>query len=251
MSERLFLKARWSNLLMLNYEVDPVILQPHIPPGTILDTWQGKTLVTMVGFLFKETRMLGVRWPFHINFEEVNLRFYVRYFDGKIWKRGAVFVSEIVPKYAIAIIANTLYNEHYRAMRMRHQVIIADACHTRFIYEWKFNNRWNQLAGTVNNNLKPILAGSPEEFIFEHYWGYNKLSESKTIEYQVEHMAWQTGEVTGYLFDADISKLYGKEFEPWLSRPPISVFFADGSDVVVRVGTKFNSPYTTSVRSNN
>jgi uncharacterized protein YqjF (DUF2071 family) len=77
MVKRQFLKAKWANLLMLNYEVDPAILVPYLPPGAVLDTWQGKTLVSMVGFLFQETTMLGVRWPFHINFEEVNLRFYV------------------------------------------------------------------------------------------------------------------------------------------------------------------------------
>src|SRR5476651_14724 len=122
MSKRQFLKAKWTNLLMLNYEVDPAILQPHLPPGTVLDTWEGKTLVSMVGFLFQDTQVLGVKWPFHVNFEEVNLRFYVKHFDGTEWKRGAVFVSEIVPKPLIVLIANNLYKEHYSAMPMRHSI---------------------------------------------------------------------------------------------------------------------------------
>jgi uncharacterized protein YqjF (DUF2071 family) len=239
MATRQFLKAKWTNLLMLNYEVDPAILRPHLPPGTVLDTWQGKTLVSMVGFLFQETSMLGIRWPFHINFEEVNLRFYVRYFDGTAWKRGAVFISEIVPKFMIAIVANTLYNEHYKALRMRHEIATIDAGHTRFNYDWKYKGKWSRLGGTVNNQRQPIAPGSAEEFIFEHYWGYNKLTESKTIEYQVEHITWQTGEVTDYVFDADIAALYGPEFEPYLKAKPQSAFFADGSDVIVRAGSKF------------
>jgi uncharacterized protein YqjF (DUF2071 family) len=44
----------------------------------------------MVGFVFKDTRVLGIKWPFHVNFEEVNLRFYVRHFDGKEWKGGCI-----------------------------------------------------------------------------------------------------------------------------------------------------------------
>lgn len=240
MAKGQFLKAKWLNLLMLNYEVDPQILQPHLPPGTVLDTWQGKTLVSMVGFLFHETKVLGISWPFHTNFEEVNLRFYVRYFDGNEWKRGAVFISEIVPRRMIALMANSLYNEHYMAMPMRHALTEVDDQHTRFTYEWKYKGEWSQLAGTVNNARKVIEPGSAEEFIFEHYWGYNKLSANTTIEYQVEHTSWQTGEVTDVAFNAPISQLYGKEFEYWLSQQPQSAFFADGSDIAVRMGNRFS-----------
>lgn len=224
---------------MLNYEVDPAILQPHLPPGTVLDTWDGKTLVSMVGFLFQQTRLLGIRWPFHVNFEEVNLRFYVRYFNGNVWKRGAVFISEIVPRRVIALIANNLYKEHYMAMPMRHQVSKVDDEHTRFLYEWKYKGQWCQLGGTVNNQRAPIALNSAEEFIFEHYWGYNKLTEYKTMEYQVEHISWQIGEVKDFIFDAPIAALYGKPFEHWLNKPPQSVFFADGSEIIVRMGDKF------------
>lgn len=240
MPKRLFLKAKWSNLLMLNYEVDPVVLQPHLPPGTVLDTWEGKTLVSMVGFLFEDTSVLGIKWPFHINFEEVNLRFYVRYFDGAEWKRGAVFISEIVPKYIIAIIANTLYNEHYMAMPMRHHTYAVDDEHTNFNYQWKYKGKWNQLGAIVNNKRESIKPGSAEEFIFEHYWGYNKLTETKTIEYQVEHVSWEIGKVTEFVFDADVAALYGDEFVPFLTKEPVSAFFADGSEIGVRMGAKIS-----------
>jgi hypothetical protein len=164
----------------------------------------------------------------------------VRYFDGKEWKRGAVFISEIVPKYMIAMVANNLYNEHYMAMPMRHSIIPVDAAHTRFLYEWKYKGKWSQLGGMVNNQRQPIAPGSAEGFIFEHYWGYNKLSANRTIEYQVEHISWQTGEVKDFVFDVDIVSLYGKDFEHWLKQKPQSMFFADGSDIVVRAGSKFS-----------
>ena len=223
---------------MLNYEVDPDVLKPHLPPFTELDLWQGKALVSMVGFLFRETRVKGIKWPLHVNFEEVNLRFYVKYFDGEEWKRGAVFVSEIVPKPIIASIANNLYKEHYSAMPMRHSINSISEHNTQYLYEWKLNGRWNSLGGTVNNRLLPISAGSQEEFILEHYWGYNKIGKELTMEYQVEHIRWNAGTVTDTIFDADIAHLYGREFEPFLSVQPYSAFFADGSDVIVRGGTK-------------
>jgi len=236
MAKSQFLSAQWNNLLMLNYEVDPDILKPYLPPFTELDLWQGKALVSMVGFLFRETRVKGIKWPFHINFEEVNLRFYVRYFDGTEWKRGAVFVSEIVPKPIISAIANNLYKEHYSAMPMRHSINKITEDSTLYLYEWKLDGRWNRLGGTVNNQLTAMEAGSQQEFILEHYWGYNKAGDKLTIEYQVEHISWNAGLVTDTIFDADISKLYGKAFEPYLSAQPYSAFFADGSEIIVRAG---------------
>jgi uncharacterized protein len=233
-----FLVAEWNNLLMLNYVVDPDILKLHLPPATELDLWQGKALVSMVGFMFNNTRVLGIRWPFHINFEEVNLRFYVRHFDGKEWKRGAVFISEIVPKIAISLMANNLYNEHYRAMPMRHSITKVDQNHDQYLYEWKSKGRWNKLGATINNKVTPIQTHSAEEFIFEHYWGYNKLSSAKTLEYAVEHISWNVREVSNPFFDVDIARFYGESFVPYLSVKPYSAFFADGSEVVVRIAGK-------------
>ncbi|WP_448699822.1 YqjF family protein [Mucilaginibacter sp. AW1-3] len=236
-----FLTAEWNNLLMLNYEVDPELLKPHLPPATELDLWQGKALVSMVGFMFNNTRVLGIRWPFHINFEEVNLRFYVKHFDGKVWKRGAVFISEIVPKIAISLMANNLYNEHYSAMPMRHSITKIDSNHDQYLYEWRSKGRWNKLGAIVSNKFTPIQPGSAEEFIFEHYWGYNKLTANKTLEYAVEHISWNTKEVSNPVFDADIAHFYGEEFVPYLTVKPYSAFFADGSAVVVRIAGKIQT----------
>ena len=244
MGKRVFLKAKWENLVMINYEVDPAVLKPYIPPGTELDFWEGKALVSMVGFMFNDTRVLGVQWPWHVNFEEVNLRFYVRYFDGANWKRGAVFVSEIVPKPFITIIANTLYKEHYRAMPMRHSITATVDGDTQFLYEWKFKGAWNKLGATVGNRPAPILPGSAEGFIFEHYWGYNAVSKFKTTEYQVEHVSWQINEVKSFIFDADVAALYGPMFAPYLQAEPYSVFFALGSEVNVRMGQQINIALT-------
>lgn len=226
---------------MLNYEVDPDVLKPYLPYATVLDLWKGKALVSMVGFMFENTRVLGVKWPFHVNFEEVNLRFYVKRFDGEKWKRGAVFISEIVPKPAISLIANSLYKEHYSAMPMLHSVVPAANDNSQFLYEWKLSGQWNKLGATVSNYFEDIRPGSAEEFIFEHYWGYNIWSKSVTMDYKVEHISWQVAAVKAPIFEADIAALYGNEFIPFLTRQPYSVFFAKGSDVVVRMGSKIKT----------
>ncbi|MFD1256434.1 YqjF family protein [Mucilaginibacter terrae] len=232
-----FLQAEWRDLLMINYEVDPEVLKPYLPAYTELDLWQGKALVSMVGFMFLNTKVLGVKWPFHVNFEEVNLRFYVRYFNGKEWKRGAVFISEIVPKLIIPLVANNLYNEHYKALPMRHSVKLLPNQQSEYLYEWKYNGWWNKLGATVSDAYTPMQTGSAEQFIFEHYWGYNSINASTTLEYAVEHPSWEIALVTNPVFEAEVGMLYGKTLEPYLKQP-FSAFFAKGSAVAVRVAQK-------------
>ncbi|MEO7312063.1 MAG: DUF2071 domain-containing protein [Chitinophagaceae bacterium] len=230
---KIFLSARWEHLIMLNYEVPPEILEPFIPPYTELDLFEGKVIVSVVGFLFNHTKVLGIKWPFHTNFEEVNLRLYVKHFDGKIWKRGVAFISEIVPRHIIAWMANGLYNEHYKAMPTRHQRL-ETTTGVQVSYDWKFKDKWNSLSVAAENAPVLIQSGTEEEFIFEHYWGYNELNPKTTIEYGVEHPRWKVYPVTSFEASYDIENLYGQAFVPYLSVQPNSVFLAKGSRVIVR-----------------
>jgi len=233
--KKVFLSATWQNLVMLNYEVDPSILKKHLPIYTEVDLFEGKALVSVVGFLFNNTRVFGIRWPFHTNFDEVNLRYYLKHFDGKKWKRGVGFVSEIVTKPIIANIANTLYNEHYSVAKMKHQ-ITETADTISVAYQWKKSGQpWNTISVNAKNALQPILAGSEQEFIFEHYFGYNQLNKNTTIEYAVEHPRWEVYPVTDFTLQCDIANLYGEEFVPFIQNvQPHSVYLAKGSDVIVR-----------------
>lgn len=235
MPQKIFLSATWEYLAMLNYEVDPAILQHHLPPYTEVDFFEGKAFVSVVGFLFNNTKVFGVRWPRHTNFEEVNLRYYIKQFTGKEWKRGVGFVSEIVPKPIIATTANLLYNEHYSTARMKHSI------HTEnnqlFVeYHWQRKNETkNSIKIEALNQLQDIETGSAEEFIFEHYFGYNGVNLKTTIEYGVEHPRWQVYPVTDFSLECDVATLYGKEFVPFIEGiRPHSVFLAKGSDVIVR-----------------
>ena len=106
MASRTFLSARWEYLAMFNYEVDEAVLLPHLPPYTQLDLYNGKPIVSVVGFLFNNTSVLSIKWPGFVNFEEVNLRYYIKYFDGKEWTRGVGFISELVHQFLVAIIGN-------------------------------------------------------------------------------------------------------------------------------------------------
>lgn len=229
---RNFLSAHWKNLLMLNYKVDPSILMPFLPRGTELDYYNGNCYASLVGFMFLQTRIKGIAFPFHTNFEEVNLRFYVKFKDGKEWKRGVVFVKEIVPKKMICVVANLLYQEHYFYMPMKNSLITADTTFT-VQYDWYFNKEWNFLQATASNIAEPMKINSEEEFIAEHYWGYSKLNENTTSEYGVQHQPWKIHTVEAFKVHCNIAELYGSQFVDALSQSPSSAFVAAGSDITV------------------
>ena len=227
---------------MLNYEVDPVVLEPYVPTNTQLDTFDGKTYVSMVGFLFLNTRVLRVPVPFHSNFEEINLRFYVRYqTPHQEIRRGVVFVKEIVPKRAIAFVARRVYDENYVALPTKHEIKYRANQPTEpdsVSYRWKVRSRWNSLSIQTTGAAAPVVEGSEEEFITEHYWGYTKHNDDSTSEYRVEHPRWRIWSADSCSLDCDVATLYGSEFSSFVQGKPSSAFLADGSDVMVRMRRK-------------
>lgn len=227
-----FLKAEWRNLAIINYEVDPSILKNHLPVGTELDLWQGKCFLSIVGFKFVNTKMMGIKFPFHVNFEEVNLRFYVKRFDGDQWKRGVVFIKEIVPKIMITLVANTVYNENYRTLKMDHEWIETNE-DLSVSYKWKVNQKWSTIKVVADKNTSTIEKDSETEFITEHYWGYAKRRSNSTNEYEVTHPRWNKHEVKDYLVEVDFEATYGKEFAFLKNQNPSSVMLAAGSEITV------------------
>jgi uncharacterized protein YqjF (DUF2071 family) len=228
-----FLTAEWRDLAMLNYEVDPGILAGHVPAGTELDRCNGRTLVSVVGFRFLRTRVLGIGVPFHRDFEELNLRFYVRRKAEEGWRRGVVFVREVVPRRAVALLARLLYNENYLACPMRHAITPG-----RVSYGWRSGGRWHELS--LDSEGEPVLPaeGSEEKFITEHYWGYARQRDGGTVEYRVEHPRWPVRRAARAALDCDVVAFYGSTFATPLSGAPSSAFLAEGSPVTVHGGVR-------------
>ena len=232
---RPFLTAAWRHLAMLNYEVPPALVRPLVPRGTALDSWRGRTFVSLVGFLFADTRVFGVPVPFHRTFEEVNLRFYVRReVDGEL-RRGVTFIRELVPRALVARVAHAAYNEPYTALRMRHRVADdhGDAAPSAVEYDWKASSGWCGMRVEPTGLGVPAAPGSEEEFITEHYWGYTRQRDGSTIEYRVEHPAWRVWRVKPPRLFGDLEGTYGASFAATLSAAPSSAFYADGSAVTV------------------
>lgn len=228
------LTAAWLDLAMLNYAVSPDALRPYVPRGTELDDFAGTTYASVVGFRFASTRVFGVRIPGHVDFDEVNLRIYVRRLAPDGWRRGVVFIRELVPRRAIAWAARVWYNEPYQTLPMRHTVVRRDdGWPTSARYEWRRGNRWDGLSVRIEADPVTLVSGSEEAFIAEHYWGYTRQRDGSTIEYRVSHPRWRSAPARDARLDADVGALYGAPFDALLAGEPRSAFMADGSAVTV------------------
>ncbi len=244
---RPFLTARWESLLLLNYDCPPELLEPLVPAGTTLDRWQGRTLVSLVGFRFADTRVRGIPIPYHRTFEEVNLRFYVRRSapDGNV-RRAVVFIRELVPRWAIATVARLVYNEPYLAVPMEHQVSLTSSTGGAVRYAWRHAGISYSMSASVAGPAQPLARGSEAEFITEHYWGYTRQRDGTTLEYRVDHPPWAVWEIPDATLHGRTDWLYGPEFGRLLARPPASAFLAVGSEVSVYPGQRLQPEVSSS-----
>ncbi len=221
---------------MLNYEIDHAVLEPYLPAGTELDTWRGRHYISVVGLMFRNTRLYGVSVPFHRNFEEINLRFYVRRETAGEVRRGVVFIKEIVPKPAITLVARTFYNENYITMPTDHS-IVQNCASLSVSYQWRQPGFKHSLNIRAKGNPLPIQDCTEEEFIAEHYWGYASQRDGGTLEYEVAHPRWRTWLIQDSELNCDVGRLYGSEFATYINSTPASTILAEGSPVIVHKGT--------------
>lgn len=232
---RSFLTAQWRYLAMLNYEVDPAVLAPLVPKGTLLDDESGRHYVSLVGFLFLDTRIFGFPAIFHDSFEEVNLRFYVRRELAPESRRGVVFIREIVSRPLVAETAKLTYNEPYTTAPTRHNLVrTADELQS-VEYSFGSSNRVCRFTLRPDSPSVPLLAESHEEFIAERAWGFTRQRDGGTIEYAVEHPRWNVWRNARWELDGPLGDFYSQPFSSILSATPASAFIAEGSAVTVHL----------------
>jgi len=228
----IFLKADWKHIIMANYTIDPAVLIPFLPNGVSLDLFAGQAYVSLVGFMFKNTKIFRVPIPHFGTFEEINLRFYVVRKEGNQLKRGVVFINETIPYPIVAWMANALYNEHYTVVPTKHE--ITNEQNTANVkFEWLLNKKWNSIAVEANHEALPMKSDSLEQFIYEHYYGYTKLNDATTLEYKLQHPSWKTHAISKYAIDCDFGAMYGPSFSVLNTKIPAAVFMAEGSSVCI------------------
>lgn len=227
-----FMTARWENLIMANYIIDVAKLQAYLPQGIEIDLYKGKAYVSLVGFLFRDSRIFGVPIPLLGTFEEVNLRFYVKRKEGDGFKRGVVFINETVPYKPVAWLANKLYKEHYISIPTKHRIAVKNSC-KEIEFQWKTSSRWNKIGVESDVSSVEMESGSFQEFIFEHYFGYTRLNDSTSQEYRIRHPRWKINRVTKYDINCNFAEMYGPAFAELTHQQPDAVFLAEGSDVSI------------------
>ena len=226
------LSAHWTNLLVANYEVDKHLLEKFLPAGTELNDWNGKYFISLVGFQFSKTKLLGIPSPFYRSFPEINLRFYVKRKIKDGWRKGVVFIKEIAPAKLIGYMASLLYNENFITLPLKSRI-----GHTtdkiNIEYSFTINNKPNYIKAIVNTSPANYAEDALEDFITTHYWGYTRVNEKITKEFQVVHRPWKIHPVLSSEIKIDGEKLYGNDFTKCFITPPFSIFLMDGSETKV------------------
>lgn len=232
--EKVFLTAEWRYLILLTYKIPEEILTPHIPEGLEADTIDGNAFASLVAFDFLNTRVKGRRIPFHVNFPEINLRFYVREKESK--RRGVVFIREFVPRYFISLVANKIYNEPYKNLKMKSIISQNGVIQVRHDIEYEAE-AYHIVAEGENKPYKPG-DDSTEHFFKEHSWGYGKSKKGETLVYRVDHPVWKIYPVITYRHNFDFARLYGDKWNFLNGAEPYSVLMAEGSGIKVYSHTK-------------
>ena len=227
---RPFLTAQWRNLIMFTYAVNPARLIDRVPPGTTLDSWHGRTLVSIIAFQFLNTKVLGAPVPFHQDFEEVNLRFYVRRLADDGVRPGVVFIRELVPRPIVGGMARLLYREPYLVLPMRSKVMGGPPPDVE--YQWDSTGHWCTLRGKGDGEGAEPSSGSLEEFLTIRHWGYNGERGKDTLEYRVDHPRWRVWHARNARAEYQAEPLCGGELARELTSP-VSALIAEGSAVTI------------------
>lgn len=228
-----FLKTQWRNLIMVTYEVDKHFLERYVPSGCELELYEGRALVSVVAFEFSNTRICGIPMPFYRSFPEINLRIYVKRRVAGEWLRGVLFIKEFIPQQFPAWIAKTVFRENFHVMTVS---VECDDHGIRYLF-----GEGNVMTGKFFGCLREWEKGTVEEFIGNNFWAFKKVTDQKTLAFQVTHRPWKMRVLEDLEVSFDFESIYGKEFADAIKAHgelPRTVFYVDGSEVEVTLPQK-------------
>ena len=226
--------ADFQYLVFLNYHVDRNLLSSRIPEGVQLQLFNGKAYISIVAFLFKNLQVAGIPAPFHQQFEQVNLRFYVKQGTAAAEKRGVVFIREIVPKTLLANTAQVLFHEKYVSVPMSHRYQIDESPLNEVEYSWQTERKDCSVRAVFEKNWSYPEQNSAEHFFTDRAFSFTRMKDGTTREMIVEHPLWRTAPVKEAKTEYDIPEVFGTEFVPYLTLQPASAFIAEGSSVSLK-----------------
>lgn len=229
-----WLRGKVRHLAILNYEIDAEVLSPYVPRDLEIDLWKGKSFVSIVGLLFRQPKIFGIPVPCCQEFEQANLRFYVRRRTDAGVRRGVVFVREVVPKRIVALVARHFSRENYVCLPMTHNIAFSKPAgkrNTRIEYKWRHHGRWHGIQIQAGNDAVLSAPESQEAFFIERYWGYTLRPGGSCLEYRFEHPPWRSQPASAAMFACDQATIFGPDFGACLFQQPSSAFISEGSEI--------------------
>lgn len=223
----LFLTAEWRRLVNLTYAIDPDLLKEHLPEGVEADIYKGKAHISLVAFEFLNTRVKGLKLPFHVNFPEINLRYYARYGEYL----GVGFIKELVPKFCISFIARKLYNEPYYSFPMTLETEIAD--HISVLHTVKKAGKSHTISAKATNTALQPGPETPDYYFKEHDLGFGTDLKGRGVFYRVDHSVWDTYPLVDFNLQFDFGAIYGPKWAFLNDATPRYSVMAEGSPVSV------------------
>jgi uncharacterized protein len=230
-AETPFLTAEWRRLILITYTVDAALLDEYLPQGLTLDTHNGRAFVSLVAFDFEKTKLRGIPVPFHTDFPEINLRFYVR--QGH--KRGVMFIKELVPRFFVAELANRVYNEPYSVANMHSEYDLNELNELEVYHKVTDEHGiTHSLRFFVEPTTVLPASESTETFLKEHEWGFGIGHDGQLTSFRVEHPEWRIHPLTRrFQFIWDFGSLYGEKWAFLNNQIPYNILLAEGSAVQV------------------
>lgn len=201
-----FMEQHWSDLLLLHWPISPKVLRPTIPDDLELDLFEGQAWASVVGFHLSGLRMRPIRWIPWKDFDEVNLRTYVKTSDGK---RGVWFHSLDSTDMFAVLGARILYGLAYRPAK-----ITRSLSKQAISYQSYTNRLFKKVPARIDAQLDKSVGTSKiareplDRFLLERYrfWARRKVGE-RSSSAQIRHrpydaMRLQKAEYKGGLFSA-------------------------------------------------
>ena len=201
-----FMEQHWSDLLLLHWPISPKVLRPTIPDDLELDLFEGQAWASVVGFHLSGLRMRPIRWIPWKDFDEVNLRTYVKTSDGK---RGVWFHSLDSTDMFAVLGARILYGLAYRPAKITRSLskqAISYQSYTNRLFKKvpaRLDAQLDKSVGTSKIAREPL-----DRFLLERYrfWARRKVGE-RSSSAQIRHrpydaMRLQKAEYKGGLFSA-------------------------------------------------
>jgi hypothetical protein len=146
-------------------------------------------------------------------------------------ERAVVFIREFVPRPAISIVARVSYNEPYRTVRMREEVLERDGL---IGVRHRFGpGLCNRLEAWADPLAAMPAADSAAYWLTHHALGVGRARDGRARSYEVEHPVWALHEVRDLRVDVDFAALYGPEWGYLAHDEPSHVTLAAGSAVSI------------------